>query len=129
MPGLCHILYVAATRTAWRSWLPDICKLVFVAMLSHFAKLHKVLKRRFVRLTTAPLPHFPAKYHLMDRRGERNQGLSIYMPRLLEMCATLFTAQRMPELEELLTLRVKSKSSARNVRMLLVELLQHPLEM
>ena len=57
------------------------------------------------------------------------QGLSIYMPRLLEMCATLPTAQRMPELDEFLTLRVKSKSSARNVRMLLVELLQHPLEM
>uniref|UniRef100_A0AAV1TN53 PX domain-containing protein n=1 Tax=Peronospora matthiolae TaxID=2874970 RepID=A0AAV1TN53_9STRA len=69
---------------------------------SHFEKLHKVLKRRFARLTTASMPPFPAKYHLMDRREKRKQGLAIYMPRLLEMCAGLPTAPRMPELDEFL---------------------------
>ncbi|CAI5745130.1 unnamed protein product [Peronospora destructor] len=69
---------------------------------SHFEKLHKTIKKRLARTTTASLPPFPAKYHLIDRLKKRKQGLAIYMPRLLEMCADLFNAQPVPELDEFL---------------------------
>ncbi|CAI5701680.1 unnamed protein product [Peronospora effusa] len=69
---------------------------------SHFEKLHKTLKKKLTRTTTASFPPFPAKYHLIDRLKKRKQGLAIYMPRLLEMCADLFNAQPLPELDEFL---------------------------
>ncbi|KAL4157751.1 hypothetical protein PRNP1_003536 [Phytophthora ramorum] len=69
---------------------------------SQFERLHKALKRRLSRSTTASLPPFPAKYHLTDRLEKRKQGLGTYMPRLLEMCAHLPNAQPAPELDEFL---------------------------
>jgi hypothetical protein len=69
---------------------------------SQFERLHKALKRRLARSTTAALPPFPAKYHLVDRLEKRRQGLASYMPRLLEMCAHLPNAQPAPELDEFL---------------------------
>lgn len=69
---------------------------------SHFEKLHKALKRRLARSTSASLPPFPAKYHLTDRLEKRKQGLGTYLPRLLEMCAHLSIAQPVPELDEFL---------------------------
>ncbi|CAH0479251.1 unnamed protein product [Peronospora belbahrii] len=67
---------------------------------SNFEKLHKRLKKRLSRSIAVSLPPFPAKYHLTDRLEKRKQGLTIYMPRLLEMCAILSNAQ--PELDEFL---------------------------
>ncbi|KAL3656891.1 hypothetical protein V7S43_018230 [Phytophthora oleae] len=69
---------------------------------SQFERLHKALKRRLSRSTTASLPPFPAKYHLTDRLEKRKQGLATYLPRLLEMCAHLPNAQAVPELDEFL---------------------------
>ncbi|KAG6975160.1 hypothetical protein JG688_00002650 [Phytophthora aleatoria] len=69
---------------------------------SQFERLHKALKRRLARSTSASLPPFPAKYHLTDRLEKRKQGLGAYMPRLLEMCAHLPNAQPVPELDEFL---------------------------
>ncbi|KAG1686516.1 hypothetical protein DVH05_006482 [Phytophthora capsici] len=69
---------------------------------SQFERLHKALRRRLSRTTTASLPPFPAKYHLTDRLEKRKQGLATYMPRLLEMCAHLPNAQAVPELDEFL---------------------------
>ncbi|KAI9913848.1 hypothetical protein PsorP6_005795 [Peronosclerospora sorghi] len=67
-----------------------------------FEKLHKILKRKFARSSAVALPPFPAKYHLIDQREKRMQGLATYMARLLEMCASLPTAQPVPELDEFL---------------------------
>ncbi|RLN89599.1 hypothetical protein BBJ28_00011589 [Nothophytophthora sp. Chile5] len=69
---------------------------------SQFERLHKALKRRLPRAAAAALPPFPAKYHLVDRLEKRKQGLAVYLPRLLEMCAQLAQAQPAPELDEFL---------------------------
>ncbi|KAF4319607.1 hypothetical protein BBO99_00005947 [Phytophthora kernoviae] len=69
---------------------------------SQFEKLHKALKKRLSRLSSAMMPPFPAKYHFTDRLEKRKQGLAAYIPRLLEMCAHLPHAQPAPELDEFL---------------------------
>ncbi|KAF1794637.1 Phox homologous domain [Phytophthora cactorum] len=44
---------------------------------SQFERLHKALKSRLARSTSASLPPFPAKYHLTDRLEKRKQGLGL----------------------------------------------------
>ncbi|CAI5718535.1 unnamed protein product [Hyaloperonospora brassicae] len=104
--GTCQVFVMCCTwqpqRPNERRGLPSHATWYVSQRFSHFEKLHKALKRRSERLTKALLPPFPAKYYLKDRREKRKQGLAVYMPRLLEVCANLPSAQQMPELDEFL---------------------------
>ncbi|TDH67106.1 hypothetical protein CCR75_007927 [Bremia lactucae] len=69
---------------------------------SQFEKLHKALKKKLAHSSMLSLPPFPAKYYLKNRNSKRQQGLGMYMPRLLEMSTQIPNAQPVPELDEFL---------------------------